>query len=154
MIITVQLDNVIASHDLTLKKLLNTDTLTVDNLSRAYSEGVLKTLPVEPDAAEILWKLNDQNHHIKILVSRFIQHGLNHKIVAHTTDWLDRYDIPYREIFFINTPVKLNTDVFIGDPLAPIDSKIIHIPYASLPGDKKWETIYEQLEAPFTLDAR
>lgn len=146
MIVTVQLDNVIATHDTAIKKLLNVETLTVKDLTTAYTEGVLKTLPVEPGAAENLWKINDKNHHVKIIVSRFIQHGLNHKIVAHTTDWLDRNDIPYREIFFINTPIKLNTDIFIGDSLAHIPQTIKHLPYATLTTENKWDTIYQQIE--------
>lgn len=150
MILTVQMDNVIATHDEPIRKYLNTTIFTLDNLEQAYSEGQLKTLPAEPSASEVLWKLSDEGNHIKVVVNRFIGDGLNHKIVTHTTDWLDRKDIPYREILFITQPVMFVTDVFIGTTLSKsIPNTALTIPYQfmePLPGKNKWETVYEKIE--------
>lgn len=144
------MDNVIATHDDPLRKHLNTQKLTPTNLSQAYTEGQLKYLPMEPDASEIIWKLSDKNHHIKIIVNRFITDGLNHKVVTHTTDWLDRHDIPYREILFITQPVPFVTDVFIGNTFhRSIPENALHIPYQTLKPStelSKWETIYQKIK--------
>lgn len=80
---------------------------------QAFSKGILKTMGVADDASDVLWKLSNEGHHIRITTSRFLQHGQNHKVIAHTGEWLDRNDIPYRDLVFIHDRTEVNADVYI-----------------------------------------
>lgn len=147
MIITVDLDNTITNHDMALNLLLKGAEHNRENITTAYAQGFLKTLEEEPDATETLWKLSDSGYHIKLLVNRFVTSGLNHKIVAHTTDWLDRHDIPYREILFITKPIGLTSDVYITHN-NPLNQPTLHqITYQNsnleLPNNvNNWKELY------------
>ena len=120
MILTINIDNTITPYNQALTQALSNADQTenyAQQISTVYTQGFLRDLPVQPDSVQTLWNLNDQGHHIRLLVNRFIQHGQNHKVIAHTTEWLDHHDIPYREILFITKTPLLETDYLIdADP--------------------------------------
>jgi len=123
MLITIAVDNTITSYTETIQKYLQTQPTEpnetfAQKIAHAYAQGILRDLKPAPGVAETLWNLNENNHQIKLIVDRFILHGQNHKVVAHTTEWLDTHDIPYREILFLAAPpTTLKTDIYIdADP--------------------------------------
>lgn len=122
MIITITLDNVITQYDNGVNNYLQNHPSPqgeniAETISQGYAQGLLKTLQPTPGVSDALWELNEQGHHIRILVNRFILHGQNHKIIAHTAEWLDTNDIPYREIYFHTLNPHLPTDIHIdADP--------------------------------------
>lgn len=122
MIITINLDNTITEYDEKIKTYLEENPPPVGEniattIAQGYAQGLLKTLKPAPKVSEVLWELNNQGHHIRLFVNRFILHGQNHKVIAHTAEWLDRNDIPYREIFFTTTNPLLHTHLHIdADP--------------------------------------
>jgi 5'(3')-deoxyribonucleotidase len=140
MIIAIALDNVITTYTQTFQEymaqLLNIDEGDIEKYLpsdtspdfsnwikvntdlyghqvQAVSKGMLKTMGKANNVSEVLWKLNDENHHIRIVTSRFMKHGQNHKVVAHTAEWLDRNDIPYRDLLFIKNRTDVKADLYI-----------------------------------------
>lgn len=58
------------------------------------------TKPIE-GAREFMWKLSDDEYFIRIVTLRLVQSWNHAKIITNTVQWLDRENIPYREISFI-----------------------------------------------------
>lgn len=87
--------------------------------ARAVDLGMYETMPAIEGASETLWKLNNEGHHIRIITSRFVKHGQHNKVVASTALWLDRNDIPYRDIMFIKDKPDVYADIYIDD--APVN---------------------------------
>jgi len=81
----------------------------------AVENGLYRNLEVIERASEFLWKLSDEGHHIRIITSRFVQHGQNSKVVRDTGIWLDDNKIPYRDIMFTNMKADIHCDVYVDD---------------------------------------
>ena len=87
-----------------------------ENHSEAVANGLFKTLNLlDPKASEILWKLDSEGHRIRIITARFVTHGQNYKAVSHTAEWLDKQDIPYRDLLFMSDKEHVEADLFIDD---------------------------------------
>jgi 5'(3')-deoxyribonucleotidase len=83
--------------------------------TKAVEERIYRDMPIFPQASEYLWKLSDEGHHIRIITSRFVKHGQNHRVVTDTGISLDNSDIPYRDIMFTALKVDIFADVYIDD---------------------------------------
>lgn len=83
--------------------------------TKAVDEGLYQILEIYPRASELLWKLSDAGHHIRIITSRFVKNGQNHRVVTDTGISLDNNDIPYRDIMFTGLKVDIFADVYIDD---------------------------------------
>lgn len=81
----------------------------------AVADGLYRDMGTYKGASETLWKLNDEGHWIRVITSRFVKHGQNHKVVSHTAEWLDKKDIPYRDLLFLQNKVDAYADVYIED---------------------------------------
>lgn len=90
-----------------------------ENFVKYHTEAVMEGLfmnmaPIE-GASEVLWRLNEEGHHIRIITSRFVKHGQNGKVISDTAYWLDKNDIPYRDIMFVRHKPDVYADVYIDD---------------------------------------
>lgn len=83
--------------------------------SEAVAAGLYKDMDVMDGASETLWRLNGEGDHLRVITSRFVKHGQNYKVVANTAEWLDKNDIPYRDIMFVHEKVDVYADVYIDD---------------------------------------
>jgi 5'(3')-deoxyribonucleotidase len=83
--------------------------------SEAVAMGLYKDMDVMEGASETLWRLNGEGDHLRVITSRFVKHGQNYKVVANTAEWLDKNDIPYRDIMFVRDKVDVFADVYIDD---------------------------------------
>lgn len=81
----------------------------------AVSDGMFRKMKTIPGASEVLWRFNEQGHHLRIITSRFVSHGQNAKVIADTAKWLDVNDIPYRDIMFVKRKSDIYADVYIDD---------------------------------------
>ena len=84
--------------------------------------------------------------------------GQNHKVVANTAEWLDKNDIPYRDLVFIQNKLDVHVDVNIDDaptniiPLMEANRKVIvfHHEYnADIDTDLRaynWEDVYAHIQ--------
>lgn len=83
---------------------------------RAVAEqGLFADMPVVPGAAEALWTLSDQGVRIRIVTHRLCVNGIHHAAVADTVAWLDRHDLPYRDLCFVEDKTDVGADVFVDD---------------------------------------
>lgn len=162
MIITINLDNTITSYDDDVQAYLELNPPAPGHnvaatIAQGYAQGLLKNLKPARGASEVLWELNNQGHHIRIFVNRFILHGQNHKVIAHTAEWLDRNDIPYREIFFLTTNPLVHTHLHIdADPriISLLKDQTTIVKYATPKNDHvegnftvtNWEEVLELVE--------
>lgn len=82
---------------------------------RAVNQGLYQKLKPIAGASEVLWKLNNEGHHLRVITSRFVLHGQHSKVLSHTAEWLDFNDIPYRDISFVARKGDIFADVYIDD---------------------------------------
>ena len=83
--------------------------------TEAVSDGLFKKMKPIPGASQVLWNFNETGHHLRIITSRFVSHGQNAKVVADTAYWLDKNEIPYRDIMFVKRKTDVYADVYIDD---------------------------------------
>lgn len=87
----------------------------VEYHSQAVALGLYKEMDAIGNVSEILWKLSDEGHHIRVITSRFVKSGQNAQVVSSTAIWLDKYDIPYRDIMFVKNKTDVYADIYIDD---------------------------------------
>lgn len=83
--------------------------------ARAVTLGVYRDMEVFPEASKSLWELSDAGHHIRVVTSRFVKPGQHAMVISHTALWLDKNDIPYRDIMFVKDKTDVYADIFIDD---------------------------------------
>lgn len=86
-----------------------------DYHARAVENGIYRDLEVFKGAEEALWKLSEEGHHIRVITSRFVKGGQHAKVVADTAYWLDKNNIPYKDIMFTARKTDVFADVYIDD---------------------------------------
>ena len=91
--------------------------LTYDALHRhaVNQHELLKTAPAIPGAAYTLRRLSRLGVHIRIITHRLYVGGLHGKSVIQTAEWLERFDIPYRDLCFVKDKISINADLYIDD---------------------------------------
>lgn len=83
--------------------------------SEAVAQGLYRDMDVIEGASDTLWKLDSEGHHLRVITARFVRHGQNFRVIANTGEWLDKHDIPYRDIMFVKNKVDVFADVYIDD---------------------------------------
>lgn len=83
--------------------------------SEAVTDGIYQEMESFPKASENLWKLNNEDYHLRIITSRFVKHGQNYEVVSSTSRWLDMHNIPYRDLMFVHEKTEVYVDVLIDD---------------------------------------
>lgn len=83
--------------------------------SEAVANGIYEEMPVFPQASEKLWKLNDEDYHLRVMTSRFVKHKQNKKVINSTGEWLDKHNIPYRDLMFVHEKTDVFVDLLIDD---------------------------------------
>ena len=70
--------------------------------------------PIE-NAPAILRKLSNQDVRIRIITHRLFLKYSHRTSITQTVDWLDKYDIPYWDICFMNDKGAVGAHVYIDD---------------------------------------
>lgn len=83
--------------------------------SEAVAQGIYGKMKVYDGCSQTLWKLDEDGHHIRVITSRFTVWGQNNRVVASTGAWLDKVDLPYRDIMFVRDKGDVYADVYIED---------------------------------------
>lgn len=76
---------------------------------------MFRDMPVIPGASEVLWRLSDQGIWIRIISHRLYVNWGHATAAGDTADWLDRANIPYRDLCFIGAKSALHADLYIDD---------------------------------------
>jgi len=98
----------------------NEDYLTYH--ARAVEQGMFRSMEPMPGVSKALWELSDAGVHIRIVTHRLIKNQQHQTVAADTCSWLDRENIPYRDICFLGEKSDVNADVFIDDAPHNIDA--------------------------------
>lgn len=129
---------------------------------RAVDEGMYAALEMYEGASEALWRLSDAGYHIRVITSRFVNHGQNATVVAQTAAWLDSNNIPYRDIVFTGHKTEIEADIYIDDSPSNIrafeaagkDVLIFDAPYNQSfvgPRAHNWDDVVKFIENNYPL---
>ncbi|MDR2543519.1 MAG: 5'-nucleotidase [Treponema sp.] len=72
------------------------------------------------NASAILRKLSNQDIRIRIITHRLFLKYSHRTSITQTVDWLDKYDVPYWDICFMNDKGAVGAHVYIDDAPANI----------------------------------
>jgi len=67
------------------------------------------------DAAEVLWRLSDAGIWIRIITHRLYVNWGHQAAVSDTVHWLDRNQIPYRDLCFLGAKPQVEANLYIDD---------------------------------------
>jgi 5'-nucleotidase len=130
--------------------------------SEAVVAGIYTLMQPIQGASETLWKLSEEGYHLRVITSRFVKHGQNAQVIGDTATWLDKNDIPYRDIMFVKDKADVYADIYIDDSpenvinLKRTGRKVITFdaPYnKDLEGlrAKNWDDVYQIIRQKFPL---
>lgn len=83
--------------------------------SEAVRNGLFTRMEPIPGASDVLWNLNESGYHLRVITSRFVKHGQNAQVISDTAFWLDKNQIPYRDIMFVKDKADVYADLYIDD---------------------------------------
>jgi 5'(3')-deoxyribonucleotidase len=87
----------------------------VDSHSNAVEKGLYTALRMIEGASDTLWQLSDEGHDIRIITSRFVKNRQHHLVITQTSEWLERHDIPFKDLMFVSRKTDVYADVYIDD---------------------------------------
>jgi 5'-nucleotidase len=87
----------------------------VKHHSEAVTAGIYAEMDMIPKASETLWKLDHDGHHMRVITSRFVKKRQHARVITSTAEWLDKNDIPYHDIMFVQRKMDVFADVNIDD---------------------------------------
>lgn len=83
--------------------------------------GFKNMVPI-PDVSRCLWELSEAGVWIRIITHRFVLPGNHGLIAADTVEWLDTFNIPYRDICFLGTKADVHADLYVDDAPHNVDA--------------------------------
>lgn len=81
----------------------------------AVKDGLYRSMMPLPGVSEALWKLNDLGVHIRVITHRLIVKHLHFITASDTVMWLDRHNIPYRDLCFAGAKTQIDANIYIDD---------------------------------------
>jgi beta-phosphoglucomutase-like phosphatase (HAD superfamily) len=79
------------------------------------------SVPPVPGAAQTLRKLSVEGVRIRIITHRLFIKYFHHVAVSQTISWLDRHDIPYWDLCFMQEKAAVGADLYIEDSPANVE---------------------------------
>lgn len=83
--------------------------------SESVADGLYEYMDAYPKASKLLWKLSDEEYHIRVITSRYVKHHQNYKVTQSSAKWLDDKNIPYRDLMFVHEKTDVYVDVLVDD---------------------------------------
>jgi 5'-nucleotidase len=68
-----------------------------------------------PGASEALWALSDAGIRIRIVTHRLVVNFSHASAITDTVSFLDRHNIPYRDLCFVKDKAEVGTDLIVDD---------------------------------------
>jgi 5'-nucleotidase len=78
-------------------------------------DRIFRDMDPLPGVSAALWELSDLGVWIRIITHRLIFNGVHEVSAADTAAWLDRHDIPYRDLCFMGDKPNVGADVYVDD---------------------------------------
>lgn len=85
-------------------------------------EGIYTELEAFEHVSDVLKRLSKLGYHIRIITSRFVNHGQHYKVLSQTAESLDNAGIPYHDIAFTAHKHEIYADVYFDDAPSNIAS--------------------------------
>ncbi len=87
-----------------------------DHHRYAVTEGrMFRDLEVIDGAADALWRLSDAGVWIRIITHRLYVNWGHQVAAGDTVEWLDRSNIPYRDLCFLGAKPEVEANLYIDD---------------------------------------
>jgi 5'-nucleotidase len=83
--------------------------------ANAVRDGMFRAMSAMEGARAALWDLSNQGVHIRVITHRLIGKELHQQAATDTVAWLDRHNIPYRDLCFVSTKSHVDANVYIDD---------------------------------------
>ncbi len=77
--------------------------------------NIFSNMPVIDGASEALWELSDSGVWIRIITHRLLFSQGHQQTARDTAEWLDKNNIPYRELCFVGMKTEVGADLYIDD---------------------------------------
>ena len=81
----------------------------------AVRDGLFRSVQPFPGVAEALWRLSDAGVHIRVITHRLLVNREHGVAGTDTIAWLDRHNIPFRDLCFVGRKAQVDADVYIDD---------------------------------------
>jgi 5'(3')-deoxyribonucleotidase len=81
----------------------------------AVLNGMFRKMPMIPGASEQLWRLSDEEVYIRIITHRLCINGHHGKAAGDTVHWLEKNNIPFRDLCFVADKPQVGADVYVDD---------------------------------------
>jgi len=116
LVLGVDLDGVCADYESALRRSVAARRgVDLSELPPQETTGHFAEWGLTPAVAEVLWRLSDAGVWIRIITHRLLFNGLHEVSAADTAFWLDRHDIPYRDLCFIGDKATVGSDLIVDD---------------------------------------
>lgn len=89
--------------------------------AQAVEAGMFRDMPTLHGVSKSLWKLSDAGIHIRVITHRLFIKGGHARAAGDTIEWLQRKNLPYRDICFMADKVKVNADLYLDDSPSNIE---------------------------------
>lgn len=76
---------------------------------------IYRDLPVLEDAVEALKLISEAGVRIKVVTHRLLTKGDHNIVIGDTSEWLEKNNIPFSDICFVEDKAAVNADVYIED---------------------------------------
>jgi len=83
--------------------------------ARAVGRGLFADMAAIDGVSKHLWALSDADVHIRIITHRLCINGSHGRAASDTVAWLEKHNIPYRDLCFVADKSKVGADVYIDD---------------------------------------
>ncbi len=84
--------------------------------------GAFASMPAMKGVSKALWELSDAKVWIRIITHRLFVHWGHATAASDTVAWLDKHEIPYRELCFVAAKTEVGADAYIEDSPANIEA--------------------------------
>lgn len=98
---------------------------------KGVEQGMFYSMKPMPGVSESLWRLSDAGVWIRIITHRLAFNGHHGAVATDTIQWLERHNIPYRDLCFIGDKPQVDADLYVDDspkyiePLAEAGKDVI-----------------------------
>lgn len=101
--------------------------LSFDDYKELHRKAVqeyhlFRDLPLLENCEKVLWRLSDAGIWIRLITHRLYTNWTHQVAAKDTVDWLDKNNIPYRDICFMGAKSEVQADLYIEDAPHNVDA--------------------------------
>lgn len=82
---------------------------------KGVGQGIFYSMKPMPGVSEALWRLSNAGVWIRVITHRLGFNGHHGAVATDTVQWLERHNIPYRDLCFIRDKHQVDADLYVDD---------------------------------------